>query len=1008
MKLVKNFIGLDGFQWWIGVIEDRNDPEKLGRCRVRVFGLHTDDTSLIPTEDLPWAIPVYSVNNNDAFSAPREGEYVVGFFLDGSFSQTPAILGVLPGLNKQNPPETRGFGDLRNPAKIRNSPKKPVAIDYPESRTGNPSVVLSGNIINDGIGIVDIVLEQVKLYVPLSLTAKQSLISPDQYYIGYNHRFTEQELKQGFVSLSHASHARHAHQTLEGVQIFGLNGSGTQLTLSQAKILVEIDVRIAIDRAKNSIGVETWDSLNIAQQSGLALHAYHLDKETDFEKSGVRSAITSGDFVKATQLIGAELVRTELGKYLRSEDTLSHVAANLFKSIPKSLLATLSATSVQTPINASGAGVGVRVLESDLSSDADAKAIKYPAPEDLNKSSINDLATLEEKTLIQQFKEKSPVIAIGANGESWSEPSPAYSAEYPYNKARETESGHSFEMDDTPGVERVHLAHRAGSFIEFYPSGTKIEKIVKNNYKIVMSDDHLYVAGRVNVVLESNANIKVVGDCYLQVENNLETKVSGSMNVSISEAFNLKANTLNFDIANVSTIVANNQYITIKDKLLINSNTSNISTSNTLTLHSNANQYFISIGTAYHKSNGIIIESSQNASINATGTGYFTSSDLLHLNGSSARITGSTVDVYGTLNAGSTNMTATGVDSNGDSHVLTVTGSGATSALIPEPSQNSNTAISAKKINDMYYVEQPYVDIVELGVRLNKIIADISNSYNIDVTTAESLVHEILNASAGDTKQKRSHLSNPVKRGTPTNAQKYLESDRIVKLRDSINQENNESLRKYYANIEGYASAFGNVKRFIAPAPKSGSDVIFDDIVGESLIIINDSADIKAWLDKQLMLASNGYWRETGVEISRRIQPSNPNIVDLWSNLGFTREYWTLSDQTPWSMAFVNYGLKQNGYRYVQTPNPKDLEIRLEDYRFTRVSAAEARSGDVVLWSNDHANFVYENNNGILSFVGGSQPPAAYENINDGRIGDVSVVDSGGASIVAILRPSKA
>ena len=95
MKLRKNFIGQDGFQWWVGVVEDRNDPERVGRCRVRIFGIHTDDLSSIPTEDLPWAIPVYSVNNNDTFSAPREGEYVVGFFLDGSFCQAPAILGVL-------------------------------------------------------------------------------------------------------------------------------------------------------------------------------------------------------------------------------------------------------------------------------------------------------------------------------------------------------------------------------------------------------------------------------------------------------------------------------------------------------------------------------------------------------------------------------------------------------------------------------------------------------------------------------------------------------------------------------------------------------------------------------------------------------------------------------------------------------------------------------------------------------------------------------------------------
>lgn len=91
----------------------------------------------------------------------------------------------------------------------------------------------------------------------------------------------------------------------------------------------------------------------------------------------------------------------------------------------------------------------------------------------------------------------------------------------------------------------------------------------------------------------------------------------------------------------------------------------------------------------------------------------------------------------------------------------------------------------------------------------------------------------------------------------------------------------------------------------------------------------------------------------------------------------------------------------------MQTPHPKDLEIRLEDYRFMRVSPAEAKPGDVVLWTNDHANFVYENKDGVLSFVGGSQPPAASKGISDGRIGDVSIVGSGGSSISAILRPSK-
>jgi hypothetical protein len=986
MKLRKNFIGQDGFQWWIGVVEDRDDPEKLGRCRVRIFGIHTDDTVAIPTEDLPWAIPIYSVNNNDVFSAPKEGEYVVGFFLDGSFSQSPAMLGVLPGINKQNPPDGRGFGDLRTPDRIRNSPKKPAAIDYPEARTGNENPV-SGNIINDGLGLTQIVTNSITLHIKPSLTAKPSLTESEQSIIGYDHKFTQQEIKQGYVFLS----------ALESVPIFGINGADTTITAPQSKLLLQIDIANSIERAKNSIGLGTWNTLNVAQQAGLTLHAYHIGLGIDFERIGVRSAITSGDFVRAAQLISADKLKSATGKYLRSEDSLSHVAANLFKSIPKSQLIQDRKNDLikRNPISASGAGLGVQIHESDISADEDAKSLKYPIPEQLGKPSINDLATSLEKTLIQKFRERSTISAIGANDQSWSEPASPYASEYPHNKAMETESGHVLEFDDTPGSERVHLAHRSGSFVEFYPSGTKVEKVVKSNYRIVMNDDHLYVAGKVNIVLESNAHIKVVGDCFLQVENNLEANVSANMNVSVGGSFNMKANTMHFDIANTSTITANNQYISIDDKLVINSNTSNISTANDFTLFSSSNQYFNVANTIHYRSGNVAIQSSGNVSINAVGNGYFTSSNVLHLKGSSTRVTGSSVDVNGLLNAGATNMEATGYDSNGDSHVLSVAGAGALAALIPDPSLTRLPAIDANGIVYLYHEDENN----QLRRRTNSseeqiILLEIADQYQINVKQ----VQEIVNAT--------SYLQDPIKKGTPTETQKHLEPDRIVRLRDSINEENDQLLRNYLANPYAYGSSYSNVKRYIGLPAKSGSDLIFNDVVGESLIVINDGADISSWLKRQLTLAANGYWKETGVEISGRVEPSNPNITDLWRNLGFSREFWNLSDQTPWAIAFVNYGLKQNGYRYVQTPNPKDLEIRFNDYRFTRVKPEDARSGDVVLWNNDHTNFVYENRNGSLTFIGGSQPP--YDgNVGDGRIGDVSIVGSGGAQIVAILRPSK-
>ena len=43
MVELSNFMGRDGFHWFIGVVEDRDDPARLGRARVRCLGYHTDD-----------------------------------------------------------------------------------------------------------------------------------------------------------------------------------------------------------------------------------------------------------------------------------------------------------------------------------------------------------------------------------------------------------------------------------------------------------------------------------------------------------------------------------------------------------------------------------------------------------------------------------------------------------------------------------------------------------------------------------------------------------------------------------------------------------------------------------------------------------------------------------------------------------------------------------------------------------------------------------------------------
>lgn len=96
-----NIFNKDGFIWWIGVVEDRMDPEKSGRVRVRIYGYHTDDKSLLPTADLPWAVPILPITSASISGigstplGPVEGTWVLGFFLDGADMQQPAIFGTV-------------------------------------------------------------------------------------------------------------------------------------------------------------------------------------------------------------------------------------------------------------------------------------------------------------------------------------------------------------------------------------------------------------------------------------------------------------------------------------------------------------------------------------------------------------------------------------------------------------------------------------------------------------------------------------------------------------------------------------------------------------------------------------------------------------------------------------------------------------------------------------------------------------------------------------------------
>ena len=303
-----SFMGLDGFVWFMGVVENRIDPLKMGRVQVRIFGWHTDDKMSIPTNDLPWAQPMFPTNASITTSAPKEGDYVVGFFTDGEGAQFPVFLGVLPGIPDKDANQSKGFSDPRSNSELENSP------------------------------------------------------------------------------------------------------------------------------------------------------------------------------VKST---GSTIINTN----------------------------------------------GVMVKNQG----------KTPYPRTKNEPSTSSLARNDNiANTVIDFRQKNWIKAQSTGGSTWKEPYPGYNTQYPFSSTTETESGHVFQLDDTPGNERVMLSHRTGSTYEIYNSGTKLEKIVKDNYTIVHGSDFAYINGKLEITVENVAKIRIKGKTTIEIDGDVDFKVAGDMNLSVGKSLNIK------------------------------------------------------------------------------------------------------------------------------------------------------------------------------------------------------------------------------------------------------------------------------------------------------------------------------------------------------------------------------------------------------------------------------------------------------------------------------------
>ena len=235
-----NFLGKNNFIWFNGVVEDRQDPQKLGRLRVRCVGIHTDNKDDLPTSDLPWSQlihPITSSGISGLGSSPGfivEGTWVFGYFRDGYAMQEPMVIGTLPGKPAELADVNKGFYDPNGVY-----PKYKDEVDtnrLATNDTANPHLGLELRKLTrkTGVPTADFDIVPVEEHVSTEITASDgdTWNQPDIPYAAvypYNHVFE-----------SESGHVFEIDDTLDNERIYQAHRTGTSFEIDKDGNQVDI------------------------------------------------------------------------------------------------------------------------------------------------------------------------------------------------------------------------------------------------------------------------------------------------------------------------------------------------------------------------------------------------------------------------------------------------------------------------------------------------------------------------------------------------------------------------------------------------------------------------------------------------------------------------------------------------------------------------------------------------------------------------------------------------
>lgn len=412
---------------------------------------------------------------------------------------------------------------------------------------------------------------------------------------------------------------------------------------------------------------------------------------------------------------------------------------------------------------------------------------KFPSSEYANRTEVNKLATGDtENTIVDKRNANRIRGAQLPNGGSWDQPVSSYNAKYPYNKVTETESGHTIEIDDTPGAERLNISHKSGSYVEIDPVGNKIQVIKGSDYTIIDCNGYISIQGKANVsingscnvFINADANIEVNGNTKIDCHNDIELNAAGRLKLTAGEGVDIKspevyidADTnfqLNADVSarlhvkefnmivdtDMKTEVHNDYRLSVDNNYDVNVNaiTKHHSTGD-IHINTNGSMYSTVTGDKHIKIEGSLFNNTTNYNLNASGAAYFSISGVMNNKASKIleQCNGWAMSAGGGLmsaEGGNMSFNTSGSFAIDSAAVHLNSGMSSSSGEVPEnaqPASNASTAVKAEAL------ETEYSDASYISGRKSVIETNIQDSFVKQVNSSKVLSN-IMDAVANNEK----------------------------------------------------------------------------------------------------------------------------------------------------------------------------------------------------------------------------------------------------------------